>query len=67
MKITVHLPGGESREFDLPDGSLVSDALVDAGQLVDACIVFVDDKPVPVDAPLEDGMRLKVHSVVSGG
>ena len=49
------------------DGSTVQDVLRAIQVPPDAVIVMRDDAPLPVDAPVRDGERLRVLTVVSGG
>ena len=51
----------------LPEGSRVADVLVRMKLLADAHIVIRGKTPVPLNAEVMDGERLKVLRVASGG
>jgi len=61
------LAGGRTSEHELPGGSTVEDLLSAMKLHPDAYIVTKDAKPVPITRELEDGERLKIIKVASGG
>ncbi len=63
MKVEVEKEG----LVEVPKGSTGSTLLGKLGYHLDSTIVLLDGSPVPLDHQLEDGMTLKVVSVVSGG
>jgi sulfur carrier protein ThiS len=63
----VVLSGSKSQEHELFDGSTVEDLLSKLDLHPDAYIVTKDSKPVPITRKLEDGERLKLIKVASGG
>lgn len=67
-KITVVVQlSGKVQEQTLPEGSTVEDLLSQMNLHPDAYIVTKDSKPVPITRRLEDGERLKLIKVASGG
>ncbi len=67
-KITVVVQsGGKLQEQTVPEGSTVEDLLSQMNLHPDAYIVTKDSKPVPITRRLEDGERLKLVKVASGG
>ena len=66
IKVVV-LMGGRTTEHELPEGSTVQDLLSAMKLHPDAYIVTKDAKPIPITRGLEDGERLKVIKVASGG
>lgn len=60
-------PGRTEREIVLPDGATGLELLRALGRPPDVHILARGDTPVPLDTPLEDGERVRVISVVSGG
>jgi sulfur carrier protein ThiS len=67
-KITVVVQSsGKVQERTLPEGSTVEDLLSQMNLHPDAYIVTKDSKPVPITRRLEDGERLKLIKVASGG
>jgi sulfur carrier protein ThiS len=63
----IMLIGSKSQEHELLDGSTVEDLLSKLNLHPDAYIVTKDSKPVPITRKLEDGERLKLIKVASGG
>jgi len=63
MKVDVEGEG----EITLESGKSVSDLVSKLDHHQDSVIVLRDGEPLPLDEKLEDGMKLKVVSVVSGG
>jgi len=53
--------------LELQKGASVEDAIRALGLFPDAWIAVRDERPLPLDEPLEDGDELKLVSVVSGG
>jgi len=53
--------------LDVRDGATVQDVLRKMNVALDAVVVIRDDQPVPVDAPVREGERLRVLTVFSGG
>jgi sulfur carrier protein ThiS len=58
---------GSATVVKLPEGSKVSDVLEQMKLFVDAHIVIRGKTPVPLNAEVMDGERLKVLKVASGG
>jgi len=68
MRVLVGLvPERTEREVVLPDRATGLELLRVLGRAPDVHILTRGDTPVPLDAPLEDGERVRVISVVSGG
>lgn len=70
MRVTVRQHGfgdGRERTVDLPEGADADGLLVALGHRPETALVFHDDAPLPGDAPLAEGMVLRVLRVVSGG
>lgn len=69
MKVHATLHGFEpkEREVDLPEGSVADDAPRALGIRPELVLVFRDERPLPGDAPLADGDRIRILRVVSGG
>ncbi len=63
MKVNVKGQG----EVEFEDGMSISDLVEKLDYHKDSVIVLKDDEPTPLDEDLEDGMSLKIISVVSGG
>jgi sulfur carrier protein ThiS len=57
----------QPRSLRLPSGSTAEAMLDSLGLFPDAHIVVRGKAPVPLDAPLEQGDRLRVIKVASGG
>lgn len=55
------------QSLDVRDGARVFEVLRAAQIPPDSVVVVRDDRPLPVDAPVRDGDRLRVVSVYSGG
>lgn len=69
MRVHATLHGFEpkERQLDLPDGALADDAPRALGIRPEIVVVFRADRPIPGDAPLTDGDRIRILRVVSGG
>lgn len=69
MKVHATLHGFEpkEREVDLPPGAVADDAPRALGIRPELVLVFRGERPIPGDAPLEEGDRLRILRVVSGG
>lgn len=69
MRVHATLHGFEpkERELELAPGSVADDATRACGVRPDLVIVFRDQRPIPGDAPLQDGDRVRILRVVSGG
>lgn len=63
MKVKVEGEG----EIEVPENSEVSSLVNKLGYHLDSVIVLENEEPLPIDSNLEDGMHLKIISVVSGG
>ncbi len=63
MKVNVESQGN----FELEKKTFVSDLVEKLGYHKDSIIVLKKGEPIPLDEELEDGMSLKIVSVVSGG
>lgn len=55
------------QELEVRAGALVQDVLKTMAVPLDAVVVLRDGQPLPVDAELVDGDRLRVVNVFSGG
>ena len=66
ISVTVDFKG-TSTIVKLPQGSKVSDVLEEMKLYADAHIVIRGKTPVPINAEVVDGERLKVLKVASGG
>ncbi len=69
MRVTVQLLPGKkkAKSLELKKGARAQDAIREMGLYPDAWIPVRGDEPIPVDEPLEDGEKLKLIAVVSGG
>lgn len=68
MKTTVRFKDwGGPREVEVPDGANVQSLLDRFGFQANAVLVLRDGKPVPENAPAEDGAEYQVIVVASGG
>ena len=69
MKVHATLHGFEpkEREVELPEGALADDAPRALGIRPELVLVFRDERPLPGDAPLGEGDRIRILRVVSGG
>lgn len=63
---TLH-PSGAERDADLPPDGTGLDLLRTLALAPDVHILVRGDAPLPEDAPLRDGDRVRVIGVVSGG
>ena len=64
---TLHGFSPRERELVLAPGAVADDATRACGVRPDLVIVFRDERPIPGDAPLRDGDRVRILRVVSGG
>lgn len=64
---TMHGFSPKERDVELADGALADDAPRAIGIRPEMVLVFRDNEPLPGDAPLRDGDRLRIVRVVSGG
>jgi len=68
MHITAEiLPGRKEESLELSPGAKGLDLLRALRLAPDAHILIRGEGPIPVDAALEDGERVRVIGVVSGG
>lgn len=68
MRIVAELvPRREDRSVELRPGSTGLDLLNSLGLAPDAHLLVRGDTPIPLDAPLQEGARIRVIDVVSGG
>jgi sulfur carrier protein ThiS len=60
---------GRSRHvrLEVVRGTLVRDVVRKAGETPEGCAVLLGDTPVPLDAPVEEAVRLTVVPTFSGG
>ncbi|MFB6104022.1 MAG: ubiquitin-like small modifier protein 2 [Halobacteriaceae archaeon] len=65
MTVTVEVVGGDTHEVALESGTY-ADLLEAVGLSTQAAAVFVDDRPVPEDQPVETD-HVRVVRLVSGG
>lgn len=66
MNIDVKLPEA-TRTIELSDGSNAFDLLKELGLYPDAVLVFRDGKVLPEDECLENGDRIEIMKIASGG
>jgi sulfur carrier protein ThiS len=64
---TLHGFAEKERELELPDGAKADDAPRAIGVRPELVLVFRGERPLPADAPLEEGDRIRILRVVSGG
>lgn len=65
---TLHgFPPPKERELDLPQDARADDAPRALGIRAELVLVFRGDRPLPGDAPLQEGDRVRILRVVSGG
>lgn len=66
--VMVHVQfAGKETEESLPAGSTVEDLLRKLRLHPDAYVIVKDKRPVPITKPLEEGERLRLVKVASGG
>jgi sulfur carrier protein ThiS len=66
LKIEV-LSNGRTAEYELPKDSTVEDLLLKLNCHPDAYIITKDSKPIPITRKIEDGDKVKLIKVASGG
>lgn len=64
---TLHGFQPKERDLELPDDATADDAPRSIGIRPELVLVFRNDLPIPGDAPLADGDRIRILRVVSGG
>lgn len=64
---TLHGFAPKERDLDLPAGATADDAPRACGIRPELVLVFRDGTPIPGDAPLREGDRIRILRVVSGG
>lgn len=64
---TLHGFPEKERELELPEGARADDAPRAIGIRPELVLVFRADRPLPADAPLAEGDRIRILRVVSGG
>lgn len=64
---TLHGFPEKERALDLPPGALADDVPRALGIRPEIVLVFRDERPLPGDAPLGDGDKVRVLRIVSGG
>jgi len=68
MRIVAELvPRRVEQTVELPSGATGIELLRSLALPPDAHLLIRDDTPVPLDAPLREGERIRVVGVVSGG
>lgn len=69
MKVHATLHGFEAkeREVELSSGATADDAPRALGIRPELVLVFRGERPLPGDAPLSEGDRIRILRVVSGG
>ncbi|HUR69132.1 MAG TPA: MoaD/ThiS family protein [Candidatus Thermoplasmatota archaeon] len=67
MHATLHGFSAKERELELPDAATADDAPRALGVRPELVLVFRGERPLPSDAPLVDGDRIRILRVVSGG
>lgn len=65
MPVTVEVVGGDTHEVTIEDGTY-ADLLAAVGLSTQEAAVFVDDRPVPDDQPIESDY-VRVVRLVEGG
>ena len=55
------------KEHEVSSGQTICDAVHSLGFSPDAFIFMINGKPVPMDTPIHDGIRIKAVKVASGG
>lgn len=65
MPVTVEVVGGNTHEVTIEDGTY-ADLLAAVGLSTQEAAVFVDDRPVPDDQPIESDY-VRVVRLVEGG
>ena len=66
MNIDVKL-SGTTRSIELSDGSNAFDLLKELDLYPDAVLVFRDSRVLPEDEALEEGDRIEIMKIASGG
>ncbi len=66
MRMMLEL-GSSRMAVECAPGSKIMDVLREEGLSPVVSIVFLGERPIPVDSEAEEGMVLRVVSVVSGG
>lgn len=66
LKVEV-LSNGKITEHELPEGSTIEDLLSKLNCHPDAYIITKDSKPIPITRKIEDGDKVKLIKVASGG
>lgn len=64
---TLHGFADRERALELPEDARADDAPRALGIRPELVLVFRDERPLPADAPLRDGDRIRILRVVSGG
>lgn len=64
---TLHGFAPKERDLDLEEGATADDAPRACGIRPELVLVFRDERPIPGDAPLKEGDRIRILRVVSGG
>ena len=64
---TLHGFPQKERDLDLGEGATADDAPRALGIRPELVLVFRDDAPIPGDAPLREGDRVRIVRIVSGG
>jgi len=68
MRIDIELlPARSGSSVDLPPGATGLDLVRALGLAPDQHVIVRGETPIPEDAPLQDGERIRVIAVVSGG
>lgn len=64
---TLHGFSPKERDLELAPGAVADDAPRAIGIRPELVLVFRDGRPLPGDAPLAEGDRIRILRVVSGG
>ncbi len=70
IPVTIEVTRGgsvERRSLEVAPGTLVRTALRSFGQAPEGSAVLVDDRPIPLDTPIDAPVRLTVIPTFSGG
>ena len=68
MKISVKiLPDNSLKEVDIKSGSKINDLIKKIHLKPDAILVLKDNKPIPIDHIIDEGHKLTILKVASGG
>jgi sulfur carrier protein ThiS len=68
VELELEGPGGPyRRSIVVPPGTRIREAVRRTGRSPEGCAVFVDESSVPLDAPIDRPVRLRIVPTFSGG